>query len=545
MDATTPAPADSQVDQYTTTPFDARVYDAKGNLTSVDAGMPSQRLLAWDYRNRLVEVQDSATGQRHTYAYDALGRRIEKVVDADGTPMTTRYYYRGARVIEERNGAGTTTATYVRSLDGRPRAGAAGLVLEPDDRTSLVDLQMRRGGTDAYYHHDDVGSVVAVSGAMGAVLERYDYDDFGTPAVLEPDHDPLAGTAIGNPYLFRGMRLDAETGFLLRDGSARILDSRAGRWLDASAGASGAPGCVGSRGGGVLGISLSGPWDLGGGYRVSIPGGPTVAADDVSMDLASAPGYRESIPGPEVGFFGPGSQPFEGVAFGAPARSPGTTGWMNGPGDEVAPSGEGRTAYASGDPWSGTTSASVLAGRTGFQAIPPIFIGSSGLDGVRRSGGLSPPVSRDIGSSGQDGVRAPRVEPTDWDDHLYIHADAAWHRRRELAPVPTGGQAGPAALRRMRGASSGLQGNQTAAHFRTELLPFESGAVVGRITPDFSPLGATTSSLSAGDAAGRKATRKTAFETLEDVFGLSSDGSLGRKAGRKTVWAESFFDIHY
>jgi YD repeat-containing protein len=34
--------------------------------------------------------------QRHLYRYDALGRRIEKVVDADGpAPQVTRYFYDG------------------------------------------------------------------------------------------------------------------------------------------------------------------------------------------------------------------------------------------------------------------------------------------------------------------------------------------------------------------------------------------------------------------------------------------------------------------
>jgi YD repeat-containing protein len=46
------------------------------------------RLFAWDYRNQLVAVVDKAvTGvevQRVAYSYDAMGRRIAKVVDADG-----------------------------------------------------------------------------------------------------------------------------------------------------------------------------------------------------------------------------------------------------------------------------------------------------------------------------------------------------------------------------------------------------------------------------------------------------------------------------
>jgi hypothetical protein len=44
-------PADFQVNQYTTTlPFDARTYDANGNLVSVGA----QQQFIYDYRNQLV-----------------------------------------------------------------------------------------------------------------------------------------------------------------------------------------------------------------------------------------------------------------------------------------------------------------------------------------------------------------------------------------------------------------------------------------------------------------------------------------------------------
>ena len=394
MDATLPAPADAQVDQYTTTPFDARVYDARGNLAAIDVGMASQRLFKWDYRRRLVEVQDAATGQRHTYAYDALGRRIQKVVDADGTPVTTRYYYRGARVVEERNGADAVIATYARSLDGRPAALAGRLVLDRGGGADELELGMRRGASDFTYHADDVGSIVAITDVAGVVLERYDYGDFGAVAVLDGAHDPLAGTAVGNPYGFRGMRLDAETGWLASDGSARVLDPRSGRWLDASLAASGELGAAG--------VMMDGEYQL-------VPPRPA----------GSAAGIVE-----------------------IPPRNLGVTELSADRTIVSEARGESRTAYASGDPWS--TAEIGSSGEDGVRAPglilpvglgigssgedgarvprlePPVWlaIGSSGQDGVR-SPGLILPVGLGIGSSGEDGFWVPRVEPTDWDDHLY------------------------------------------------------------------------------------------------------------------------------
>jgi YD repeat-containing protein len=81
--------ADRELNQYTTTPLDQRSYDLNGNLTSLKndvAGNPLTLSVScrYDYRNRMVEYKDNLTGQRHTYAYDALGRRIAKTLDADG-----------------------------------------------------------------------------------------------------------------------------------------------------------------------------------------------------------------------------------------------------------------------------------------------------------------------------------------------------------------------------------------------------------------------------------------------------------------------------
>ena len=49
-----------------------------------------------------------------SYSYDALGRRIQKVVTNSGSlDGTTDYYYDGQQDIEEQNGSGTLTQQYV------------------------------------------------------------------------------------------------------------------------------------------------------------------------------------------------------------------------------------------------------------------------------------------------------------------------------------------------------------------------------------------------------------------------------------------------
>jgi YD repeat-containing protein len=165
MSSATPEPADRQMNQYTTTPFDTRTYDTNGNLASIDApptGPPTLRLISYDYKNRVVRHEDQSTGVLSTYAYDAFGRRIQKVVGADGpTPETTRSLYSRWRQIEDQNDNLLALATY-----------AFGLYIDEV-------LTMRRPSGDYYYYADDLYNVTGISDQTGAVIERSTYHDYG------------------------------------------------------------------------------------------------------------------------------------------------------------------------------------------------------------------------------------------------------------------------------------------------------------------------------------------------------------------------------
>ena len=46
----------------------------------------------------------------------------------------------------------------------------------------------------------------------GSVAERYDYADYGEPAFFNGSGNAIPGSAVGNSYLFGGMRYDSESG---------------------------------------------------------------------------------------------------------------------------------------------------------------------------------------------------------------------------------------------------------------------------------------------------------------------------------------------
>ena len=273
-----PPPLDHEMNQYTTTPPDGREYDKNGNLIRINAGMLTQRDIAYDYRNQMVEHTNPEQGARHSYAYDALGRRIAKrrtayeltlcgpnpaanscssdaecamgtlCVDMGGCPPSdctcdvghltficttdcafecqpheTRYFYDGWQVVEEQDRFGNTEATYVYGLyidevlNMRREYPADAVCTNDVTQSCVVNADCLTGsacilvGPDWYYHTDDLFNVMAVTNQNGLVFERYEYQDYGEPHFLSPPGVPMAGTGIGNPYLFTGRRYDPET----------------------------------------------------------------------------------------------------------------------------------------------------------------------------------------------------------------------------------------------------------------------------------------------------------------------------------------------
>jgi YD repeat-containing protein len=207
------------MNQYTATPCDKRTYDDNGNLTnrSLATGPVTYQ---YDYADRLVQVLDYSTGTLSpvaSYTYDALGRRVSKTVYSGGKPTTRQYCYDGTCAIEERENS-AVTASYV--LDDRYLLG------------------LRLGTQDYFVHTDDQGNALALTGAGGAVIERYDYDDYGAVTFLGANGAPLVGSdglpvtssPAGNVYCWGGLRLDAETGLQNDDGGS-YLETTSGRYV--------------------------------------------------------------------------------------------------------------------------------------------------------------------------------------------------------------------------------------------------------------------------------------------------------------------------
>lgn len=90
-------------------------------------------------------------------------------------------------------------------------------------------LTMEQGGQTYYYHRDALGNVTEVTNVSGTLIERYEYDVYGTPSFFDGSYAPLTASTIGNPYLFTGREYDPESGnYYYR---ARIYSPTLGRFL--------------------------------------------------------------------------------------------------------------------------------------------------------------------------------------------------------------------------------------------------------------------------------------------------------------------------
>jgi len=178
---------DSLTNRYTQIDSAAIGHDDAGSLVQDRQGYRYQ----YDYENRIVRIYKLA-GQSEvtvaTFDYDALGRRIRKV-DPIAEATTLYYYDPEWRCLEERDGSGALQARYVYG--------------NYIDETLLMD----RLGTEYYYLHDHLYSPVALLDT-GAVVERYEYDAYGTVHVFDSVWNFRTASVYGNPYTFTARRLD-------------------------------------------------------------------------------------------------------------------------------------------------------------------------------------------------------------------------------------------------------------------------------------------------------------------------------------------------
>ena len=171
--------------------------------------------------NQTRRCGSSCSSGGDAFTYNVENHMTQAVVG--GT--TTAYTYNGDGVRTKKQITGGSTTDYYQDINGKLPVVAAEKV--SSDWTYYVygkNLIAKResAGTPKYYHYDGSGNVRAITDATGAVVERYDYDAFGSLRSTAPSGSP-------NDRRFSGEQNDAETGLVFL--RARYYDPAIGRFI--------------------------------------------------------------------------------------------------------------------------------------------------------------------------------------------------------------------------------------------------------------------------------------------------------------------------
>ncbi len=173
------------LNQYTIAHGDTSIQNGANHEISAYQGVNYVYLN--DTRLARVSMTDASGLHLYRLGYDALGRLVRRTW-GDGPGMSVTYYiYDGEKPIYEfdPNGGTPSTNIYGRGID--------------------EILYRSNHGSGQHFMQDHEGSVIAVLGGNGALLEWYRYDAFGAPmSIKDGAGTSFPTTQINNRFLFTG-----------------------------------------------------------------------------------------------------------------------------------------------------------------------------------------------------------------------------------------------------------------------------------------------------------------------------------------------------
>ena len=196
-------------------------YDTKGNMIErIQKDNNKTTRYEWDIENQLIKVtthetENAMPSETITYAYDAIGRRIEKNINGE----IKRYIYDNEDILMEFDGDNLLQQHYIHGL---------GI----DEPIAMIKNDFRNGSDNAktyYYHKDGMGSITSLTDKDGKEIEKYIYNAFGKMTIYDERDNKIEASQFDNPYSFTGREHDNETG--LHYHRARYYNPELARWI--------------------------------------------------------------------------------------------------------------------------------------------------------------------------------------------------------------------------------------------------------------------------------------------------------------------------
>jgi RHS repeat-associated protein len=178
----------------------SQAYDGRGNLINITKTGSPTTTYTWDARDRLTTASTNGS-QIASFVYDDAGHRVRQTNGANITNYLWDETSPYGDVILETDGTGASIASYV--LGG----------------TEL--LRQTRGSNHSYYLQDGQMSVRLLTDNAGLILNKYNYDAFGT---LRNSTEVTP-----NGYLYTGQQWDEQ--LQLYNLRARLYNQSNARFL--------------------------------------------------------------------------------------------------------------------------------------------------------------------------------------------------------------------------------------------------------------------------------------------------------------------------
>ncbi len=153
--------------------IEAGVYDARGNLILRDGDRPS-----FDAFGRMDAIEEGP--EQTVISYDALGGITRVAQSSEEGVYVQNYAYRKPRISVERDSAGNDIWYYVHTVSGR------------------LLYRINPDGARQFYHFDQDGNTILLTGDSGAVRQSYVYAPHGECIAQNGNIDNPKTTAAEN-----------------------------------------------------------------------------------------------------------------------------------------------------------------------------------------------------------------------------------------------------------------------------------------------------------------------------------------------------------
>src|SRR5208283_475539 len=205
----------------------AYVYDVDNRLTQIHQGTATGPLLnsyVYDNDNNRIQKNNSSGTTIQNIVYDAKGRAVTITTSGVSTATTLTYDpydYRIAKTDSKGSKMYLLEGEHLEALlDGNNNWTTMymrGTVI--DEIVNAYEIEGTNQWTNYTFHHDNLQSVLGLSGHDGTVLQTISYDPFGNTI-------GTTGSANNNQLHYTGREQDPDTG--LYNYRARIYDPTTG-----------------------------------------------------------------------------------------------------------------------------------------------------------------------------------------------------------------------------------------------------------------------------------------------------------------------------